>query len=160
MPKHSCLDDNIDKFLTPENGLGEVPEDGGPPFSELEVLGGLDMRAPSGCQARVCRLLCATPSIEITPYYSAQFNALAGPTVAGGAVSGIPAGVCDLIDGKRPDACFVLNRTLHVGETLEFELQAKSVLSEDLVDVQGAVEPGIPIGMDFADAGSMPGIVG
>ena len=138
LQKYACLDPT--DFLTPENGLGVHPE--------LEILGGLDMR---DCEYSICRLLCATPSLEITPYFRTQFEELVGQGQG-------PDGVCDLIDGKRPDACFALNRTLHVGETLEFELKAESELSEDRIDVQAAVEPGIPIGMDFADAGSsMPG---
>ena len=137
MQKYSCLDP--EDFLTENSDL---------PYDELEMLGGLDMR---NCEFKVCRLLCATPSIVITQG-SDQFMNLEG-------VDGVPFGVCDLIDGKRPDFCFKLKRTLHVGEQLKFELRAESRLSEDRVDVQGAVEPGIPIGMDFAEPGSAPGTV-
>ena len=60
---------------------------------------------------------------------------------------GIPFGVCDLVDGKMPNKCYRLKKKLHVGEQVRFELMAGSVISEDRVDIQGAVEPGIPIGI-------------
>ena len=65
--------------------------------------------------------------------------------------------MCSLINGQFPDSCFKLARLLHVGEELRFELKAISAISIDQVDIQGAVEPGVPIGMDFADSISAPG---
>ena len=96
-------------------------------------------------------MLCASPILEITPYFLSQFEEL----VPGAA--GVPFGVCDLIDGKRPNKCYKLKRRLHVGEELRFEMKVQSTIAEDLVDVDGAVEPGIPIGMEFADPSSTPG---
>jgi len=99
----------------------------------------------------VGRLLCATPSLEIAPYYLPQFE----PLIVG--APGVAFGVCSLIDGKYPDSCFKLTRQLHVGEELRFELKVRSAISQDRVDIQGAVEPGVPIGMDFANPTAGPG---
>jgi len=97
------------------------------------------------CEYQVCRLLCTTPSFAIAPGRSlAKFKELT-------------SGECDLVEGKRYDKCYTFTRKLHVGEKLEFELKADSVISDDRVDVQAAVEPGIPIGMDFTDVGAEPG---
>ena len=126
--KYSCIDPGA--FLTEHSGA---------PYDELYMLGGLDMRK---CEYKVCRLLCATPSIAIS---------------AGGDLFHL--GDCDVVDGIRPENCYKLKRKLHVGEELTFELRGESSLSEDRVDVQGAVDPGIPIGMDFDDPGSAPGTV-
>jgi len=115
------------------------------PATETAILG-------LKCEYQVCRLLCTTPSFEISDGWSLdQFESLTP------GATGIPFGVCDLVDGKRPDRCYKLLVKLHVGKELKFELKADSVISDDRVDVQGAVEPGIPIGMDFSDAGAEPG---
>ena len=85
--------------------------------------------------------------MEIRQYYLSHFERLDVSLV----------GECSLINGEVPDSCFKLKRQLHVGEELRFELTARSAISIDQVDIQGAVEPGVPIGMDFDDSISAPG---
>jgi len=48
------------------------------------------------------------------------------------------------------NSCYKFKSPLHVGETMEFELTStSSFANEDFVDIQAAVEPGIPNGLEF-----------
>ena len=113
--------------LDPTGFLADNPE---------SSLGGLDMRK---CENRVCRLLCAKPDFDLKDKTG---------------FASVESGLCTLPDGTKPDRCYKLNRKLHVGETLDFELEADSAISDDDVYVEAAAEPGIPIGMEFRDASS------
>lgn len=95
------------------------------------------------CEYRVCRVLCTTPTLAIKPVFLSQFEDVKGTAACAPGSFLDPAGVSD--------SCYKYKSPLHVGETLTFELTSTSFFTnEDLVDIQAAVEPGIPNGLEFA----------
>ena len=85
------------------------------------------------CEYRVCRVLCTTPTLRIEPVFLPQFEEMSGTASCDGA-----------------NSCYKFKSPLHVGETMEFELTStSSFANEDFVDIQAAVEPGIPNGLEF-----------
>lgn len=123
-----------------------------------------DTVAPSSlfCENRICRLLCTSPTMIVAMVHQPSFIHLDPIDTGTGKFlsnewENVPYGVCRLIQDQRANACYKLKRTLHVGEELKFDLEAASLIAEDLLDVQVAVEPGMPNGMDFLINGVLGG---
>jgi len=93
------------------------------------------------CEYQVCRVLCTTPTLSITPQFLSMFQDVKGTDACAPGSFLNPAG--------DADSCYRYKSPLHVGETLEFELRSTSVFTEDIVDIQATVDPGIPVGLEF-----------
>lgn len=96
------------------------------PYNCLDLV----LNAPGQCAFRVCRKDCTTPTFV--------FNHLTADYQREG---GVGTRESPIVMRKRMQA--------QVGEPISFLLKLQNVVLTDLVDIEGRVDGGIPIGMEF-----------